>query len=161
MVWKSWVTGSKIYQTCNPTSCIPHLASFIGNRSTAENHPAKIDGAEIWMARLGIMEIVTPWSHIPHPTSYGEEVAKGKYVETKIYEMAFCIPHPTILQICAKEDSSRKLSFSTKFLDRSEHSGHYRFGQSTLQLSSKCIGGKKYMDSYTCSYSKEQCINST
>ena len=56
---------------------------------------------------------------------------------------------------------SKKLNFLTEVLNQSDHSGHYRSSQSTLQLSSKFIDVKTYIDAYNCSYSKEQCINST
>ena len=77
------------------------------------------------MAGLRIMGIATPRSRIPQ--TY-------KFAQRRI--------------------SSKKLSFLTEVLDRYDHSGHYQSGQSTVQLSSKCIEEKTYIDAYNCSYSK-------
>ena len=66
------------------------------------------------------------------------QVVKGKSVETTICDTTFRMAHPTkslIPQTAQMRISSRKLKFSTKFLYRSNHPGHYQTGQSTLQLS--------------------------
>ena len=140
------------FHNSHPTSETNRRWTTISQRSTVQ---------KLCLLGFGIVEIATPRFCIPHPTSCGEEFTEGDLWKPKSAKRHSA---SRILQTCnfaQRRISKRKLNFSTEFLDRSDHSGHYRFGQSTLQLSSKCIDGKTYIDAYTRNYSKEQCINST
>ena len=111
------------------------------------------------MEGLGIMEITMLRFRIPQVVE--RKLRKGNLQKPKYmkWNSTSCIPQSC--KFAQRRISSWKLSFLIEVLDRSDHSGHYHSGQSTLQLSSKCIEGKTYIDAYNCSYSKEQCINST